>query len=157
MAASCPRGLSFFESEIEIDNFVLDKGHYLLYFLQEWYEAVWFVIEMVEQNHTNRKLPPPPPSPSFWSLLIPLVQISFSPQPSAAVKIKDGSYNFYQDSVKHSPAEITLALQASLGHPGKFSQHGQLDLHSIFCLVTDRELMFDLLYLQREVLQLWQQ
>ena len=101
--------------------------------------------------------PPPLPSPSFWSLLIPLVQIYFSPQPSAAVKIKDGSYNFYQDSVKHSPAKITLALQASLGHPGKFSQHGQLDLHSIFCLVTDRELMFDLLYLQREVLQLWQQ
>ena len=72
-------------------------------------------------------------------------------------KIKVGSYNFYQDSVKHSPAKITLALQASLGHPGKFSQHGQLDSHSIFCLVTDRELMFDLLYLQREVLQLWQQ
>lgn len=90
----------------------------------------------------------PPPS---------IKQISFSPRPSSAVKIKDGSYNFYQDSVKHSPAEITLALQASLGHPGKFSQHGQLDSHSIFCLVTDRELMFDLLYLQREVLQPWQQ
>ena len=35
------------------------------------------------------------PPPSFWALLNHLVQISFSPQPSAAVKIKDGSYNFH--------------------------------------------------------------
>ena len=35
------------------------------------------------------------PPRSFWALLNHLVQISFSPQPSAAVKIKDGSYNFH--------------------------------------------------------------
>lgn len=34
------------------------------------------------------------PSPSFRPSLTPLVLISFSSQPSAIVKIKDGSYDF---------------------------------------------------------------
>ena len=35
------------------------------------------------------------PPPFFWALRNHLVQISFSPQPSTAVKIKDDSYNFH--------------------------------------------------------------
>ena len=38
--------------------------------------------------------PYPNPSPYFWLSTAPLVQISFSPQPSAAIKIKDGGHNF---------------------------------------------------------------
>ena len=37
-----------------------------------------------------------------------LVQIPFSPQPSAAIKVKDGSYDFYQENSKHSLAKIRL-------------------------------------------------
>ena len=42
----------------------------------------------------------------------PLVQIYFSPQPSAAIKIKDDGHNFHYEITEHSVAEITLALQA---------------------------------------------
>ena len=42
------------------------------------------------------------PSPSFRPSLTPLVLISFSSQPSAIVKIKDGSYDFDQDNTEHS-------------------------------------------------------
>ena len=52
------------------------------------------------------------PSPYFLQLLAPLVQISFSPQPSTTVKIKDSNYNFHQDNTEHSPAKITPALKA---------------------------------------------
>ena len=40
--------------------------------------------------------PPPHPTPLliFLLLLTPKVQISFSPQPSVAIKIKDDSHNF---------------------------------------------------------------
>lgn len=45
-----------------------------------------------------------PPSISFlWPSLAPLVQIYFSPKPTAAVKIKDGlSFNFHQQNTEHS-------------------------------------------------------
>ena len=42
------------------------------------------------------------PSPSFRPSLTPLVLISFSSQPSAIVKIKDGSYDFDQDNTEYS-------------------------------------------------------
>ena len=45
---------------------------------------------------------PPPPG---------LVQISFSPQPSAVIKIKDGDHNFHEENPKHSLAKITPAMQ----------------------------------------------
>lgn len=41
-----------------------------------------------------------------------LIQISISPQPSAAVKINDGSYSFHQENSERSLAKITPALQA---------------------------------------------
>lgn len=54
----------------------------------------------------------------FWPSLTPLVQISFSPQPSTVVKIKDGCYSSYQVNSEHSPghssATITPALQAKV-------------------------------------------
>lgn len=49
-----------------------------------------------------------PPSISFlWPSLAPLVQIYFSPKPTAAVKIKDGSFNFHQQNTEHSFVKIT--------------------------------------------------
>ena len=49
-----------------------------------------------------------PPSISFlWPSLTPLVQIYFSPKPTAAVKIKDGSFNFHQQNTEHSLVKIT--------------------------------------------------
>ena len=38
---------------------------------------------------------------------------SFSPQPSAAVKIKDGGYNFSHENTEQSLAKNTLTLHAS--------------------------------------------
>lgn len=48
------------------------------------------------------------PSISFlWPSLAPLVQIYFSPKPTAAVKIKDGRFNFHQQNTEHSFVKIT--------------------------------------------------
>ena len=52
------------------------------------------------------------PSPYFWQSTAPLVQIYFSPLPSAAIKIKDGGHNFRYEITEHSLAKITPALQA---------------------------------------------
>ena len=41
-----------------------------------------------------------------------------SPQPSAAIKISDGSCNFRQDNTGHSPAKITPAPQANTSLKG---------------------------------------
>ena len=41
-----------------------------------------------------------------------------SPQPSAAIKISDGSCNFRQDNTRHSPAKITPAPQANTSLKG---------------------------------------
>ena len=59
-------------------------------------------------------LPHPHPSPSFGPSLIPLIQISLSPQPSASVKLKNGRYYFHQENSEHSLATITPALQATM-------------------------------------------
>ena len=40
------------------------------------------------------------------------MQISISPQPSAAVKVNDGNYSFHQENSERSLAKITLVLQA---------------------------------------------
>ena len=42
----------------------------------------------------NIRLPHPHPTPYFLLSLTPLVQISFSSQPSATIKIKDGGHDF---------------------------------------------------------------
>ena len=42
----------------------------------------------------------------LWPLLIPLVQISFSPQLSTIVKIQDGSYSFHRENTEHSPSKM---------------------------------------------------
>ena len=53
-----------------------------------------------------------PPSISFlWPSLAPLVQIYFSPKPTAAVKIKDGSSNFHQQNYWYQ-----LVLLLSIQH-----------------------------------------
>lgn len=41
-----------------------------------------------------------------------------SPQPSAAIKISDGSCNFRQDNTRHSPAKIAPAPQANTSLKG---------------------------------------
>ena len=43
----------------------------------------------------------------------PLVQIYFSPQPSAAIKFKDGGHNFRKEITEHPFAKITPALWAN--------------------------------------------
>ena len=52
---------------------------------------------------------------SFYRHPPPLVQIFLSPQPSAAVKIKNGGYNFLQEGTEHSLAKTTLAVWATGG------------------------------------------
>ena len=56
-----------------------------------------------------------PPSPAFSLFLTVLVQISFSPQPSASIEIKDSSHNFCYENTEHSLAKIKPVLRAKLG------------------------------------------
>ena len=51
---------------------------------------------------------PPLPSVSYWPSYTLLAQISFSPQPSAVIKIKDGSYGFHRESTSHSLVKLGL-------------------------------------------------
>ena len=44
--------------------------------------------------------------------MILIVQIYFFPQPSAAIKIKDGGQNFRYEKTEHSFAKLTPALRA---------------------------------------------
>ena len=64
---------------------------------------------------------------------LPLVQIYFSPQPSTAIKIKEGGHNFRYEITEHSLAKITPALQATRVNPlGTFSRQLlvlELDFH----------------------------
>ena len=55
---------------------------------------------------------PSPPLSLFWSSLTPLVKISFSPQLTTAIKIKDGGHNYRWKNTEYSLAKITPALQA---------------------------------------------
>ena len=58
---------------------------------------------------------PHPPSPPFpLTIAHPTGTLSFSPQPSAAVKIEDRSYNFQQQNTEESLVKTTPALQARL-------------------------------------------
>lgn len=66
-------------------------------------------------------LPHSLPSPFLWPSLTPLVLISLSPQPSAAVKIKDGSYNFHRESTR-SPKLGLLCRLMMRGNFCKFEQ-----------------------------------
>ena len=54
--------------------------------------------------------PHPHPSPCFWSSLTPLVKISFSPQLTIAINIKDGGHNYRWKNIEYSLAKITPAL-----------------------------------------------
>ena len=60
-------------------------------------------------------LPHPAPLLVFGRRSPPLVQIHFSPQSSAAIKIKDGGYNIRYEITEHSLAKIRPALQAKNG------------------------------------------
>ena len=58
-------------------------------------------VKVVAGGGAGKFTPPPPPlspylhlSPYSWPSPTPLAQISFSSQPSAAIKKKDGGYNF---------------------------------------------------------------
>ena len=55
----------------------------------------------------------PPPLSLFLTITTPLIQISFSPQPSATIKIKVGGHNFFSENTDHSLAKIMPALQAT--------------------------------------------
>ena len=48
----------------------------------------------------------------FFTIDRPLVQIYFSPQPSAAIKIKDGGHNVRYEISEHSLAKIAPAFRA---------------------------------------------
>ena len=61
----------------------------------------------------NLHSPTPTPLLIFDRRLPPLVQISFSRQPSAAIKIKDGGHDFREENTELSLAKITPTLQAS--------------------------------------------
>ena len=54
---------------------------------------VWFRVRVDGVRPTRL----PFTSPSFWLSLTPLLQISFSPQPTAAEKVKEGSYDFLNE------------------------------------------------------------
>ena len=56
----------------------------------------------------------PLPLFSFSTIITPLIQISFSPQPSAAIKIKVGGHDFRYQNTDHSLAKVTPALQATV-------------------------------------------
>ena len=60
-------------------------------------------------------LPHPAPLLVFGRRSPPLVQIHFSPQSSAAIKIKDCGYNIRYEITEHSLAKIRPALQAKNG------------------------------------------
>jgi len=55
------------------------------------------------------------PSPSFLPDIHPPWYKFLAPQPSAAVKIKNSSYNYLQEGTEHSLAKTTLALWATGG------------------------------------------
>ena len=55
---------------------------------------------------------PTPPLSFLLTVPTSLVQITFSPQPSSAAKIKDDGYNFHHENTEHSRAKIKPALKA---------------------------------------------
>ena len=77
----------------------------------EWERTVG--VRGRERAKSSLHSPHPHPSPYFWPLIASLVQISFSPQPSAAIKIKDGGHSFREENTEHSLAKNTPALQTT--------------------------------------------
>ena len=51
----------------------------------------------------------PTPPPLSFPVTYPLGKNFFSPQPSAAMKIKDGGYDFYRENTEYLRAKITQA------------------------------------------------
>ena len=54
-----------------------------------------------------------PPLSLFLTITTPLVQISFSSQPSATIKIKVGGHNCFSENIDYSLAKIMPALQVT--------------------------------------------
>lgn len=69
---------------------------------QRLYQAIFDLeLEVRVRRGGERREEPPFPS---------LVQISFSHQPTAAVKIKNSSYTFHQENTECTLAKITPAV-----------------------------------------------
>ena len=58
--------------------------------------------------------PTPPPFFLFLTIDGPIAQILSLPKPSAAIKIKDGGYNFRLENTEHLLAKIKAVLQVTL-------------------------------------------
>ena len=65
------------------------------------------------KNKNKKTTPPHPPLSLFLTVDRPLVQIYFSPQPSAAIKIKNGGHSIRYEITEHSLAKITPLLPAT--------------------------------------------
>ena len=81
----------------------------------EWTVGVGDGGREKKKQKTKKKKPLPHthPSPYFWPSTAPLVQIYFSPQPSAAIKIKNGGHSIRYEITEHSLAKITPLLPAT--------------------------------------------
>ena len=79
---------------------------------------VWFRVRMdsISSRRGNSRISITPPHLllSLRCPPTPLVQISSSPQPSAAVIIKYGGDNFHPENTEHMLNKITPTLQATL-------------------------------------------
>ena len=77
---------------------------------------VYFSV-MVDGGGRERERPvisiTPPSSLSFLLIVVHPFVHNCSPQPSAAVKIKDSIFSFHKENTGHSLAKIMLSLQAS--------------------------------------------
>lgn len=78
------------------------------------------------------------PTHLMFSLsLTPLIQMSFSSQPSASIKIKGDCHNFCKENTKHLLDKITPALQANyfVGHSIILVNHSVKRFVEMICLV----------------------
>ena len=76
---------------------------------QGWGKAKLIIIIVIFTSPSH-------PFPNFFLSLTHLVQIiSFSLQPSAVIKIKDGGHNFHYENTVHSLPEIMPVLWAKSG------------------------------------------
>ena len=76
-------------------------------FLCSYHKAL-MKIEWKFPQKIPLRLPHPHPSPYFWPSTSPLIQISFSPQPSTAIEIKDGSHNFHKKLLSTGSPKLCL-------------------------------------------------
>ena len=108
------------EGGIETNNFIIYRVCHPSYFprsskMSKWY--IWLLIDSWSLTALIRNSVFPHPSPYHWPSTAPLVEISFSSQPSAAIKIEDDGHNFCWENNEHSLAKITSAPQATVEIP----------------------------------------